>query len=266
MTGSKRVWAVAFLAGVEITAIIPSASAQTSQNPATSLPPVTVEAPKQRAPSRHTIASRSRPARAARRRASAPAQGAGAARTEAAASKGTFQQGNGPIQGYVAHTTLAGTKTNTPILEVPQAISVVGREQMSDQGAQTAVQALGYTAGVATNNDPNDTRYESLLIRGFSPVLYLNGMQLPFGANGRAAPKLDLSLLEQIDVLKGPSSSLYGQLPPGGMINLVSKLPSATPVNSVELSVNNWVTRVRRSMLAAPTLRAMVLSYSRRAS
>jgi iron complex outermembrane recepter protein len=135
---------------------------------------------------------------------------------------------------------MVGTKTNTPILEIPQAISVVGREQIQDQGAQSATQALGYTAGVATNNDPNDTRFDSLRIRGFAPVYYLDGMLMPVGALGFADPKLDMSLLEQIQVLKGPSSSLYGQIPPGGMVNMVSKLPSANPVNSVEFNVDNW--------------------------
>ncbi len=117
---------------------------------------------------------------------------------------------------------------------------MVGREQIQDQGAQTAVQALGYTAGVATNNDPNDTRFESLRIRGFAPVLYLDGMMMPVGALGFADPKLDLSLLERIEVLKGPSSSLYGQIPPGGMVNMVSRLPTANPVNSVEFTADNW--------------------------
>ncbi len=218
------------------------AIALAQSNPTTSLPPVTIESPKQRAPARpHASARATRGGGSTRRAATSAQRDAGITpRTETAASKGTFQQGNGPIEGYVAHRSLVGTKTNTPILEVPQAISVVGREQMSDQGAQTAVQALGYTAGVATNNDPNDTRFNSLLIRGFSPVLYLDGMQLPAGATGRAAPKPDLGLLERIEVLKGPSSSLYGQLPPGGMVNMVSRLPTATPINAVEFSADSW--------------------------
>jgi iron complex outermembrane receptor protein len=134
---------------------------------------------------------------------------------------------------------MAGTKTNTPILEVPQSISVVGSDQIRDQGARSVVQALGYTPGVVTNS-PNDTRFESLRLRGFQPVLYLDGMQLPYGASQFGQPKLDLALLERVEVLKGPSSSLYGQVAPGGMINLVSRLPTATPVNSVEVLGDSW--------------------------
>jgi iron complex outermembrane receptor protein len=218
--------------------------AQTSssaQGSSVSLPPVTVNAPKLHTQSRNASRQKQATAHATRQTTNRPSHGTETApRPETVAGKGSFQQGNGPIQGYVAHRTLVGTKTNTSILEIPQAISVVGREQIQDQGAQTAVQALGYTAGVATNNDPNDTRFESLRIRGFAPVLYLDGMMMPVGALGFADPKLDMSLLERIEVLKGPSSSLYGQIPPGGMVNLVSRLPSANPVNSVEFTADNW--------------------------
>ena len=161
------------------------------------------------------------------------------ARPETSASKGTFQQGNGPIQGYVAHRSLVGTKTNTSLLATPQSISVVGREQIRDQNAQSVVQALSYTAGVTTNS-PNDTRFELLRIRGFQPVLYLDGMQLPYGASQFGQPKVDVNLLERVEVLRGPSSSLYGQVAPGGMINLVSRLPTATPLNSVEFLADSW--------------------------
>jgi iron complex outermembrane receptor protein len=217
-------------------------ASSSSQGSSVSLPPVTINAPKARLQSRNNTSHRERAAaRTARQATNRPSHGNEAApRPETVASRGTFQQGNGPIQGYVAHRTLVGTKTNTPILEIPQAISVVGREQIQAQGARTVVQALGYTAGVSTNNSPNDTRFDSLRIRGFQPVLYLDGMALPYGASQFGQPKLDVNLLERIDVLKGPSSSLYGQISPGGMVNMVSRLPSATPVNSVDFLADSW--------------------------
>ncbi|WP_152535344.1 TonB-dependent siderophore receptor [Bradyrhizobium sp. Ai1a-2] len=217
------------------------AKAQTaapSRGEGASLPPVTVDAPKQRTQSRAATTRATRSARSARPT-TAPGRGTETARTETSASKGTFQQGNGPIQGYVAHRSLVGTKTNTSLLETPQSISVIGREQMRDQNAQSVVQALSYTPGVTTNS-PNDTRFESLRIRGFQPVLYLDGMQLPYGASQFGQPKIDVNLLERIEVLRGPSSSLYGQVAPGGMINLVSRLPTATPLNSIEFLANSW--------------------------
>ena len=213
--------------------LVTEASAQSSD-----LPPVTVEAPKQRQARSKPQPSRARTSRSAQR-STAAGHGMESSRVDTAASRGTFQQGNGPIQGYVAHRSLVGTKTTTPLLEVPQSISVVGRDQINDQNAHSVAQALAYTAGVTTNS-PNDTRFESLRIRGFQPVLYLDGLQLPYGASQFAQPKLDLALLERVEVLRGPSSSLYGQVAPGGMINLVSRLPTATPLNSLEFLANDW--------------------------
>src|SRR5262249_51167535 len=158
--GSKTL--LVFLAGVAVIGSGTRSAAQTApssdSNSATQLPPVTVESPKPRTQSggtgragrsMHTTARRAAP----RQRNTEATQ---TAHTETAASVGTFRQANGPIDGYVAHRSLVGTKTNTPIIEVPQAISVIGREQIRDQGAQSVVQALGYTAGVTTNS-PNDT-------------------------------------------------------------------------------------------------------------
>ncbi|QPF84081.1 TonB-dependent siderophore receptor [Bradyrhizobium genosp. L] len=219
-----------------------AAAAQTlpSGQGAATLPPVTVDAPKQRAQSRGTAPRTARAARTARPRvAPGPRGPQSAPHVETAASRGTFQQGNGPIQGYVPHRTLAGTKTNTPILEVPQSVSVIGTDQIRDQGARSVVQAVGYTPGIVTNS-PNDTRFESIFIRGFQAQLFLDGMRLPYGAASFGQPKLDLALLERVEVLRGPGSSLYGQAPPGGFVNMVSRLPTASPLNSFELLADNW--------------------------
>jgi len=204
------------------------------------LPPVTVEAPKQRTQPRATASRGSRAARSDRPRHAANRNVPSAPpHAETVASRGSFRDGNGPIKGYVAHRTLAGTKTNTSILEVPQSMSVIGADQIRDQGARSVVQAIGYTPGIVTNS-PNDTRFESIWIRGFQAQLFLDGMRLPYGAATFGQPKLDLALLERVEVLRGPSSSLYGQAPPGGFVNMVSKLPTATPLNSFELLADNW--------------------------
>lgn len=222
------------------------ATAVAAQTPASgqgasTLPPVTVDAPQQRPQSRGPAPRTARAARTARPQVAPGPRGPQSAppHVETAASRGTFQQGNGPIQGYVPHRTLAGTKTNTPILEVPQSVSVIGTDQIRDLGARSVVQAVGYTPGIVTNS-PNDTRFESLRIRGFQPLLYLDGMQLPYGASQFGQPKLDLALLERVEVLRGPSSSLYGQVSPGGLVNVVSRLPTSTPLNSLEFLADSW--------------------------
>ena len=146
----------------------------------------------------------------------------------------------GPIQGYVAHQSATATKTDTPLLETPQAISVVGREQMQAQNAQSLVEALRYTPGVISNFGTVDTRFDSIRVRGFLAPLFLDGMLLPSGATqfGRIRP--DPFGLERVEVLRGPSSALYGQIPPGGMLNLVSLRPTRDPVHMVELQGNSF--------------------------
>ncbi|WP_315830781.1 TonB-dependent siderophore receptor [Bradyrhizobium prioriisuperbiae] len=216
------------------------ALAQAAAPSGRSLPAVTVDAPQQRRVQARPAAGRAASSRAARRATAARQAAQQAAQSATSQEKSRIESGNGPINGYVAGRSLAGTKTNTPILETPQAISVVGRSQLQDQGSQSIVEALRYTAGVSGNSNPNDNRFETIRVRGFEPLLYLDGMQLPVGTQGFGRTKVDPWILERVEVLKGPSSSLYGAVAPGGLINLVSLLPTATPTHTVEMQANNY--------------------------
>ncbi|MCO4318877.1 TonB-dependent siderophore receptor [Phyllobacterium sp. 21LDTY02-6] len=135
--------------------------------------------------------------------------------------------GSGPVDGYVATGTTTGSKTTTPIIEIPQSISVITRDQLDDRNVQTLGQALGYSAGVIAEPFGNDVRYFNPLIRGFegNDSVYLNSFRFirDFGALA-----FEPYGLERIEVLRGPSSVLYGQGEPGGMINLISKRPTFT--------------------------------------
>lgn len=139
--------------------------------------------------------------------------------------------------GYVATRSTTGSKTDSPIIDNPQSISIVTRQQMDDQGAQTVDQALRYTTGVYTQ-DGTDVRFDQLSARGFSMDSYLDGLHL-YQSPRFATPRVDPYLLDQIDVLRGPSSVLYGQGNPGGLVNYVSKLPTDTPHNEVMLQLGN---------------------------
>lgn len=145
-----------------------------------------------------------------------------------------------PVRGYVAQRDRAGTKTDTPVLESPQSISIITRDQMDQQDVHTLNQAVRYSAGVAPETRGGiATRYDQLTIRGFSADTYLNGLKLQ--NNGwYASPQLDPYLLERVDVLKGPASVLYGQAQAGGLINQVSKLPTATPLHELGFEFGNF--------------------------
>ncbi|QKP78841.1 TonB-dependent siderophore receptor [Methyloligella sp. GL2] len=145
---------------------------------------------------------------------------------------------------YQPEDMYAATKTETPIAETPQSVSVVTRKQMDDQNYATVGGALGYTAGVLSTFEQN-TRYDNVLIRGFggfstagSYVQFMDGLKLPQG-QVFGIMSVDPFLLDRIDVLKGPSAVLYGQVSPGGMVDMVSRAPSATPYNEMRLEAGS---------------------------
>jgi iron complex outermembrane receptor protein len=120
------------------------------------------------------------------------------------------------VNGYVAKRSATGTKTDTPIIETPQSISVVTADRISSLGVTRLSDALAYTAGVKML-DGLDSRFDWITLRGFdaySPGFYLDGMQLRNNSN-YAVWRLEGYGAERIEVLRGPSSVLYGQTGPG---------------------------------------------------
>jgi iron complex outermembrane receptor protein len=148
----------------------------------------------------------------------------------------------GPVDGFVATRSATATKTDTPILEIPQTINVVTADQVQVQGARNLTQALRYTPGVNTGGftDRNSIADE-ITSRGFAPTpLYLDGAYIPYAGSLGGAPQIDPYTLERIEVLKGPSSVLYGQNQPGGLINMVSKRPTTEQRSQVKLGAGSY--------------------------
>lgn len=138
--------------------------------------------------------------------------------------------GIGPVNGIVAKKSGTGTKSGTPILETSAAVNVVAREEMDKRGAKTVSEALTYTPG-AYANVPHDLRNDTISLRGFfaDESRYLDGLisspNEPIEAYG----------LERVEVLKGPASVLYGQGEPGGIVNQISKRPTAERFGEVQI-------------------------------
>ncbi|MEO3677858.1 TonB-dependent siderophore receptor [Rheinheimera sp. FR7-31] len=134
-------------------------------------------------------------------------------------------------RGLISYVSASGAKSDTPIIETPLSVSVLTEERIADLGALTVQDALGYVSGLYNGPYGLDTRGDWAQIRGVSPVQYLDGLKSLFGFynNVRIAPYA----LQQIEILKGPSSVLYGQGSIGGIVNLVSKKPE--PVTSGQL-------------------------------
>ncbi|MBR7653501.1 TonB-dependent siderophore receptor [Brucella oryzae] len=146
----------------------------------------------------------------------------------------------GPDNSIVAKRTRTASKTNTSLLETPQAVSIVTRQQMNDQGADTVPQALRYTPGVLSEANGYDIRYDWIHIRGYNTygTIWMDNLALPGDPSSYATPSVNPYALERIEVIKGPASVLYGRTMPGGLVNYVSKRPQATPHNEVVLGTS----------------------------
>lgn len=142
----------------------------------------------------------------------------------------------GPVTGFVARRGGSATKTDTPLIETPQAISVVTRDQMEAQGVLTLRETTNYTAGVVSSYF--DSRVDSFKVRGGDAVQYLDGLQRGYGIYNTT--KAEPYTLERVELLRGPSSVLYGQGGVGGVLNLVSKRPQAETQREVQLQLGNY--------------------------
>lgn len=116
---------------------------------------------------------------------------------------------------------VTATKTDTPVLRVPQTINIVTAEQIEDRGARSIIEALSYTAGVF--NAGNDSRGDFNSVRGFESVLFLDGLKRNYGFV--YLPRPDINTLDRVEVLVGPASVLYGAGSSGGLTNMQSKRP-----------------------------------------
>jgi iron complex outermembrane receptor protein len=141
----------------------------------------------------------------------------------------------GPVSGYVAKRSASATKTDTPIIETPQSISVVTRAEMDDRKSDTLADALGYTQGFVSQPNGFSRVADDYTLRGFNVGsgtggVLLDGMKLQSSVYDGGIEPFGL---ERAEVLKGASSVLYGQLSPGGLINAVSKRPTDTPLHRI---------------------------------
>ena len=143
------------------------------------------------------------------------------------------------VKDYVATDATTGTKTDTPLRETPQSISVVGKEQMRDQGVQNLQEAFRYVPGVVADPWGYDSRYDSTTIRGITGTFFVDGLRSTYGY-GYTTSMIEPYSLERVEVLRGPASMLYGQTPTGGIINAISKLPSEIPYTEVGVEYGSF--------------------------
>ncbi|AMN48398.1 TonB-dependent receptor [Steroidobacter denitrificans] len=145
----------------------------------------------------------------------------------------------------VINETSGATKTDTPIAETAKSVSVIAREELDARGVTNLNEAMRYVAGVVLESTGNDNRYDDFRIRGFaagseSGTTTIDGMRAPPIGTAWNRGKIDSWNLERIEVLKGPSAVMYGQMAPGGIVNQASKLPSAAQQQILQLDIDGY--------------------------
>ncbi|MFT7338354.1 MAG: iron complex outermembrane receptor protein, partial [Marinobacter maritimus] len=132
------------------------------------------------------------------------------------------------------------TKTSLQPEDTPQSISVLDQQALQMRDADSVAAALRYSPGVNTELRGGAVgRLDLFSIRGFINYQnYYDGMQLLYN-DWNLQPQIDLLAVEQVEVFRGPTSTLYGSMPPGGMVNLISKKPTAGSSNKIELATGS---------------------------
>ena len=167
------------------------------------------------------------------------------------------------VLGYVAKRNMSATKTDTPIIETPQSLSVVTSDEIRDRQSETMAQALSYTPGFTASSTAFNRTADRFRIRGFSvesatggslrdglrlQTNSYDGIQEPYG-------------LERVEVIRGAASVLYGQLSPGGMVNGVSKRPTEAPLHELNLQAGSNDRKQLSADFSGPLAGSDTLSY-----
>lgn len=146
----------------------------------------------------------------------------------------------GPAATIAAKHSATATKTDTPLEKTPQSVSVVTSEEMQIRQPASVKEALGYTPGVVVSNRGASNTYDFVSIRGFtsfglSQNNYLDGLKLQGNFYNDAV--IDPYMLERVELMRGPTSVLYGKSNPGGIISMVSKRPTTEPLHEVQFKM-----------------------------
>ena len=151
--------------------------------------------------------------------------------------------GGGPsgVVGYTARVSPTATKTNTPLIETPQSVTVLTREQLNDRNVQTVNEALGYVAGVSSNVFGFDPRFDAFYVRGFDLTyngIYRDGLR-QLGSS-LTLPRIEPYGVEAATILRGPASGLYGLGSPGGILDVTTKRPQFAPFGELQFQGGNY--------------------------
>ena len=142
--------------------------------------------------------------------------------------------------GFFAGSSTSATKTDAPLIEIPQSVSVVTQDQLTSRNVQTVSEAIRYTGSVDVDTYGTETRYDWINIRGFDQSTYGLYRDNSRWQSGNVSGQIDPYMVQEVDIVKGPSSVLYGQNQPGGLVNLVTKRPPSRALREVVLNYGSF--------------------------
>jgi iron complex outermembrane receptor protein len=142
-------------------------------------------------------------------------------------------------------TRYSALKSDTPIMETARSVSIEDRQQLLDKGAINLADSYLYSSGVTGEAYGFATRGDWVKVRGLNVPEYRDSLQALFSSYNNTRP--DIYTIEQVEVLKGPASVLFGQGSPGGLVNVVSKTPRVGAGSEFGLEYGNFA----RTQLAA---------------
>jgi catecholate siderophore receptor len=223
-------------AALGVTVCATAAQAQTTaagepQAPAASLPPVTVTAPEVTRRVNGPSTQRADRGDAQRRRTQVARRPEPA---EAPKSFGVSQDARTGTVGYYADSTSVGTKTNTPLINVPQSISVLTKEFIQDQSTHSITDLTRYVPGVAVHQGEGNR--DELIIRGVdsSANFFVNGFR------DDVQYYRDVYNTQSIEVLKGPAALVFGRGAGGGVLNRTLKEADGTRIYNVSAQTGSY--------------------------
>ena len=136
--------------------------------------------------------------------------------------------------------TNSATKSAVAESKTPQVINTIAAKEIEQRHASSVNEILRYAPGVSTEVRGSTSYMSEYKIRGFNvDQEFYNGLQLPYNVTGNTKARFDPLLIESVDILKGPSSVLYGGGSPGGLVNIQSKKPQKEAKTELGFNTGN---------------------------
>jgi iron complex outermembrane receptor protein len=143
--------------------------------------------------------------------------------------------------GYVAKSGRTATKTDTPVAETAQSVSVVSRKQLDDRQPQNLREAINYSPSVRSGEFGAEPRFDTFKLRGIDLTyngVFRDGLRQISSPNGLF--RLETYGTEALTILRGPAASIYGASSSGGIVDIISKRPTEEQIREVELQYGSY--------------------------